>query len=102
MKVLSDEFCSSLSDIIKKPTCKEECIADCGEACNLQEDNIVFEYTRNETVINFELVINSIDSESVQIRLKNIMDTVGSDPKEGIIFSPGESLESRMLTLERS
>ena len=92
MKVLSDEFCSSLSDIIEKPTCKNECISDCGEACNLQEDNIVFEYTRNETVVNFELVINSIDnnSSSVQIRLKNIMDTISSDTKEGFIFTPGE------------
>ena len=92
MKVLSDEFCSSLSDIIEKPTCKDACISDCGEGCDLQKDNIVFEYIGNKIVVNFELVINSLEnnSSSVQIRLKNIMDTIVSEPKSAIIFYPGE------------
>ena len=92
MQELSKEFCTSLSEIIEKPTCGDECISDCGEGCDLQEDNIVFEFNGNETVINFELVINSIDnnSSSVWIRLKNIMDTMVSEPKSAIIFNPGE------------
>ena len=92
MQVLSEEFCSSLSDIIEIPTYQESS----GEACIVQEENIVFEDNSvgNETVIfvNFELVINSTDNNSsrIMIRLKNIMDEMANGTKSGIVFYPGE------------
>ena len=90
--MLSEEFCSSLSDIIEIPTCGEST----GEPCSVQEDNIVFEDNPvgNETVtfVNFELVINSVDNNlsSIIIRLKNVMDAMANETKSGIEFYPGE------------
>ena len=92
IQVLSEEFCSSLSDIIEIPTFQESS----GGSCSLQEENIVFEdnLVGNETVIfvNFELVINSTDNNSsrIMIRLKNVMDEMANETKSGIVFYPGE------------
>ena len=90
--MLSEEFCSSLSDIIEVPSCGESS----GKNCSLQEDNIVFQEhpDGNKTVVfvNFELVINSVDnnSSSIIIRLKNVMDAMANETKSDIVFYPGE------------
>ena len=51
IQVLGEEFCGGLSDLRKTP--------DCGNACNIRAENIIYEDTGNTTsvYVNFECAI---------------------------------------------
>ena len=52
IQVLQEEFCGKISDLLVIPSC--------GVACNVQENNIVFEDagSGSSVFVNFEIVVN--------------------------------------------
>ena len=81
--MLQEEFCGKISDLLVIPTC--------GGACNIQEDNIVFEDAEYGVFVNFEIVTNSLDTNipCVRSRLNTIINEIDSEPKRDIMFDQG-------------
>ena len=88
--ILQQEFCDSISSLTEIPRC--------GGACNIQEDNIVYEDANDGTsFVNFEMVINARETNLplIKSRLETIVANIGDEPKMGIGFHRGEISSSK-------